>query len=74
MVLESFQNSDKIGLIKEIRALLPGILLKEVMDLMARVPIVLVSKVDQETAENVEARVEAQGGVARIQLEEPDAS
>jgi large subunit ribosomal protein L7/L12 len=64
--LVSFDASVKIKIIKEVRALVPGLGLKEAKELVEGAPVALQKGVNKEEAEKIKAKLEELGAVMEI--------
>jgi large subunit ribosomal protein L7/L12 len=56
----------KIGVIKEVRALVPGLGLKEAKDLVHEAPQPVLEGVNKETADKAKAQLEAAGATVEL--------
>lgn len=64
--LVSYDASIKIKIIKEVRALVPGLGLKEAKELVEGAPVVLQKGMSKENAEQIKAKMEELGAVMEI--------
>ncbi|KAL0052168.1 hypothetical protein WJX82_009083 [Trebouxia sp. C0006] len=62
VTLEGFGASDKIKVIKEVRAILPELGLKDAKVLVEKTPAVIKKGLKKEEAEALKAKLEAVGG------------
>ena len=70
VILSEFNRMQRIFLIKKLRDILPGSMLKELVDLLEMVPIVIVRGVNEETAVGIQENLAETGGVISIVLSE----
>ena len=66
VILSEFNRMQRIFLIKKLRDILPGSMLKELVDLLEMVPIVIVRGVDEETAVDIQENLAETGGIISI--------
>lgn len=66
VILVSFDRLRRIALINTVRSLIPGITLREVVDLLERAPVLLIEGVDHSTAAAVERQLQEVGAQAAI--------
>jgi large subunit ribosomal protein L7/L12 len=65
-VILTAAGDKKIGVIKEVRALVPGLGLKEAKDLVDEAPKPVLEGVNKETADKAKAQLEAAGATVEL--------